>query len=927
VKPASIAAAFAWATGAWASLGVVAVTSQSTIARAGFLPPLWVLAALAIGAAVVVSWLRLSRDDTAPLWLALAAWFPWLPGPIPPAFLVFDGPLARVVVLLAAALVVGRALARVAPAIRFSVRSHLALAFAIAAIASVLAAWRLAPVLPDGDEPHYLVITQSLLYDGDLQIENNHRRGDYMAYAGRELRPDFHRRGRNGAIYSIHAPGVSALVLPAFAAGGYSGVVVFLALLFGVAGALTWRASYQLTGDATSAWIGWMGVILSAPAFFHSFTVYPDGPAALVVIGVVFLGQGRRREAEEGGGPQGAQAGLTPLSPPLPPLPPFAPLCLSLPPAAPWQWLIAGAAIAVLPWLHTRLSLVAVVLLVVSAFRIVTPSQAADAGTLRGSPTYRLLALLALPATSVALWLAFFHAIYGTIDPRAPYGGNDGQFISAIPHGLTGLLIDQQFGLLPNAPIYVVALAGLAALWRTHRRLAIELSAVAIPYGVVVSANEMWWAGFSAPARFLVPVLLPMALPLAAWWQRHDGRVARAFASVALGASLAITATLTWTGRGALLYNGHDGFALWLDLAAPAVSLARAEPTVFRGSLAATWLMTLIWCVIAVACWWALCRLEPSTRRAGAWTFIAGAAMLAALIVAVQLAWTVDSAKPIETGSSELRLLAAACEPHLSSAVAGRLPGMVIPDASRRPQAQDRAAWSGHDVAPGRYDVMLNSTAASSGSLTVAVGRADVIVETCAASGVAPGAAACAIDLPAGAESLWVQADGGLRTTVSSVGLLLEKPSSAEACGLRARRAVVDGARVLYVVEGLVYTKRDGVWVLGGAEGRFVASGPAPATVRLQNGPVPNHIAVWNAGWRDDWDAQPGAFRDVQVPTPRPGSDPSFTVAASTGFESGAVDAGLRGRRSLGVWVSLHDFGKTAASLSATHVSALVPNK
>lgn len=220
MKPASIAAAFAWATGAWASLGVVAVTSQSTIARAGFLPALWVLAALAIGAAVVVSWLRLSRDDTAPLWLALAAWLPWLPGPIPPAFLVFDGPLARVVVLLAAALV--------------------------------------------GDEPHYLVITQSLLYDGDLQIENNHRRGDYMAYAGRDLRPDFHRRGRNGAIYSIHAPGVSALVLPAFAAGGYTRVVVFLALLFGVAGALTWRASYQLTGDATSAWIGWTGVILSA---------------------------------------------------------------------------------------------------------------------------------------------------------------------------------------------------------------------------------------------------------------------------------------------------------------------------------------------------------------------------------------------------------------------------------------------------------------------------------------------------------------------------------------------------------------------------------------------------------------------------------------------------------------------------------------
>ena len=35
-------------------------------------------------------------------------------------------------------------------------------------------------------------------------------------------RPDYLRRGRDGAIYSIHAPGVSALVLPAFLLGGLS---------------------------------------------------------------------------------------------------------------------------------------------------------------------------------------------------------------------------------------------------------------------------------------------------------------------------------------------------------------------------------------------------------------------------------------------------------------------------------------------------------------------------------------------------------------------------------------------------------------------------------------------------------------------------------------------------------------------------------
>jgi len=103
------------------------------------------------------------------------------------------------------------------PAARLPVLAG-ALSFAIFS----LAAWGASPSLPGGDEPHYLVITQSLLRDGDLKIENNHQRGDYRAYFVGDLAPDAVRRGQNGGLYSIHAPGVPALVLPAFAIGGIS---------------------------------------------------------------------------------------------------------------------------------------------------------------------------------------------------------------------------------------------------------------------------------------------------------------------------------------------------------------------------------------------------------------------------------------------------------------------------------------------------------------------------------------------------------------------------------------------------------------------------------------------------------------------------------------------------------------------------------
>src|SRR4029077_2560447 len=77
----------------------------------------------------------------------------------------------------------------------------------------------------DGDEPHYLIITHSLLVDRDLKIENNHTAGDYRAFFGGDLKPDYLQRAVNGEIYSIHAPGLPALLLPGYAVAGAVGAI------------------------------------------------------------------------------------------------------------------------------------------------------------------------------------------------------------------------------------------------------------------------------------------------------------------------------------------------------------------------------------------------------------------------------------------------------------------------------------------------------------------------------------------------------------------------------------------------------------------------------------------------------------------------------------------------------------------------------
>ena len=473
----------------------------------------FIVGVLVTSVAAAVAWGVATRR-----WSFLAAWpaaawsgvviavLPWLPLPLPAACFVWLGPLAWLawagaVATGVACLTADRsawpsALARWTADRRRGgwLAGLLALGLFAAAYASVRS------ILPGGDEPHYLVIAESLRRDGDLAIDDNHERGDYLPFFRGELAPDYLRRGVDRRIYSIHAPGLPVLVLPAYAAFGYAGVIAALLIASAWGAALLWRLVRDVTADAGAAWFAWAAAVLASPILFHAFTVFPDGVAgvaALIAVRGLAEIAGVRRDRDPS----------TPAS---------------------WQTLVSsGAALAVLPWLHTRAAVIAAAL------------GLAIAGTAiwRRTPWPRVAAFAIVPVLSAAGWFGYFLRVYGTLDPSAPYGGYTQTAWAHVPAGVAGLLLDAQFGVLGVAPVFALALFGLAWMAigdpaadrapvgsRTGSRIvAVAIVAAFVGYAIASASYRMWWGGTSAPARFLVPMLLPMAVPIGVAWSRTRG--------------------------------------------------------------------------------------------------------------------------------------------------------------------------------------------------------------------------------------------------------------------------------------------------------------------------------------------------------------------------------------------------------------------
>jgi hypothetical protein len=438
----------------------------------------------------------------------------------------------------------------------------------LSAVPMVVLGWlRLRLQLPMGDEPHYLVISQALRDYGSLDVQRVYDTGAYWQYYPRPIEPHV-APGPDGAPLPLHSIGGPVLWLLPFVLWGRAGVIAFMTVVSVLIVANTYWLARALDADRAVAAVVATAFGIGTPVLTYSGMSFVEPLGALGCVYALRLLQ--QRELGTG------------------------------------QLLVVSAALGALPWVHSRFLLFPPVLLAFLAVRV---------GVDR-----RRLACLLVPAVLLLAGLELYDVlVWGTPWP-APnqVSGGSVPFVADPLPGLLGTVLDQEAGVLPNFPVLALALPGLLlAAGRRHRRLNLQVAAVALPYLLIVCSFPAWAGAWSPPARFAAVVLPLLAGYVAVALQRAWGAAAVALTAALAGFGLLLTALAVLVDGGGFSAQGGRS-PVWERLAALThLDLVRFVPSSALGGQAVLFGVWSAAAVVFALAVWARWRVSPPGAAPG----------------------------------------------------------------------------------------------------------------------------------------------------------------------------------------------------------------------------------------------------------------------------------------------------------------------
>jgi hypothetical protein len=476
-------------------------------------------------------------------------------------------------------------------------------------------------------------------------------------------------------------------------------------------------------------------------------------------------------------------------------------------------------------------------------------------------------------------------------------------------------LFDQQFGLIPNAPVFLCAFAGLAVMfWRGAGRLAMELLAIAVPYFLTAASFTSWWGGTTPPARYFVPITLLLALPTAFWFATAKSASMRLVSVGALFISLLVTITIASVDRGAFVFNFRDGLsrvALWLT---PVVDLTKALPSLFQNppatavSQAAIWIAALLLAVVVAAV------LERWGRAAVIIGF--GLTLQATAMAAVASVWRTNGAAAVTPYAGGAAVLRRYDVGHRQLAVGyrpvGRISGNeLLARITLARMLSDNPRTDSPSMVhlpAGTYELTGATTGSAHGHLRLRTDRVSGPLADWDVASFEP-IWTRRLTIPVGVAGLTIDLDPAARAALHNVSMRAVSVSGplTDLGRREARRASRYGSALLFFLDGDAWMEPTGAWIGGDSRAEFAIApdAPAPLQVLVRNGPVDNDVAIESGRWRDRLSMKPGEEQVVELPRDDRQGLTLLTMAARNGFRPAAVDSTSDDVRFLGVWMEI----------------------
>jgi len=335
----------------------------------------------------------------------------------------------------------------------------------LAIILIPLTGWIRSDLELSGDEPFFLLLAHSLLFDRDINLENNYIDKHSLNFMNQELMPQKWDDYVNGQLLSRHTALLPLILVPGYMLLGRGGAFLMMNCLAVVFGTVLFTLIHRFTHSVRGAYISTFIILLSAPVIFYTQTIYAEIPGAM--FGLLCL--------MSGGSFLIGRYKVVPMS---------------------------AIAIILAGWMKMRFIILCLPVLLVGLVLNLKFGK----HLIRGMIVFIALCVI------LAVMNTFF---YGSPFVRYQFSDLLSTTFDRMIHGTMAQIWDIQYGVFPLNPMILFAAAGIPLLLGKHYRKKglLWLSAWG-PYFLLVAAYAELIGGICPRGRFLVAWIPLLGVPL-----------------------------------------------------------------------------------------------------------------------------------------------------------------------------------------------------------------------------------------------------------------------------------------------------------------------------------------------------------------------------------------------------------------------------